>query len=280
VTAIAEVLALSAEYLSARGSPTARLDSELLLADALALSRIELYTQHDRVLTPAELDRCRALVRRRGAREPVAYILGRWGFRRLDLAVDGRVLVPRPETELAVDRCLALLAGRDRPEVLDLGTGSGAIGLAIAAECPEARVTASDVSAEALDLAALNAERNGLQVELVRSDLFAALKGRTFDLIVANPPYVAAGEIDWLEPEVAVWEPRAATVAGPDGLEVYRRLLPAAAGHLRRGGAIVLECGVGQAGWLGDQLAALGYRSIFTDRDLGGIERVVGGTWG
>ncbi|MGZ4431145.1 MAG: peptide chain release factor N(5)-glutamine methyltransferase [Gaiellales bacterium] len=279
MTAIAEVLVLSTEYLSARGSPTARLDSELLLADALGLSRIELYTQHDRVLTAAELDRCRELVRRRGAREPVAYILGRWGFRRLDLAVDGRVLVPRPETELAVDHCLALLAGRDRPAVLDLGTGSGAIALSIAAECPEARVTAGDLSQDALDVAAINAERNGLEVELVRTDLFAALDGRTFDLIVANPPYVAAGEIDSLEPEVAVWEPRGATVAGPDGLEVYRRLLPAAGDHLLRGGALVLECGMGQAGWLREQLGSLGYGALFTDRDLGGIERVVGGTW-
>ncbi len=279
MTAIAEVLVLSTEYLSARGSPTARLDSELLLADALGLSRIELYTQHDRVLTAAELDRCRELVRRRGAREPVAYILGRWGFRRLDLAVDGRVLVPRPETELVVDRCLALLAGRDRPAVLDLGTGSGAIALSIAAECPEARVTAGDLSQDALDLAAINAERNGLEVELVPTDLFAALDGRTFDLIVANPPYVAAGEIDSLEPEVAVWEPRGATVAGPDGLEVYRRLLPAAGDHLVRGGALVLECGMGQAGWLYEQLGSLGYGALFTDRDLGGIERVVGGTW-
>ena len=277
--AVGEVLRRSTAYLEGRGSPTPRLDAELLLAHALGLTRVELYTHHDRPLTEAETAACRELVRRRAEREPVAYVTGRRGFRRLDLAVDARVLVPRPETELVVERCLALVAGVPAPAVLDVGTGSGAIALAIAQEHPGARVVASDVSAAALAVAEANADRAGLEVELAESDLFAALAGRSFDLIVSNPPYVAAGELDSLEPEVAVHEPRLATVAGPDGREVYRRLLPEAGAHLVPGGHLVLECGAGQAPWLRDQLAGLGYGCLDVQCDLSGIERVVSGRW-
>jgi release factor glutamine methyltransferase len=194
--AVGEVLRRSTAYLEGRGSPTPRLDAELLLAHALGLSRVELYTHHDRPLTEAETAACRELVRRRGEREPVAYVTGTRGFRRLDLAVDARVLVPRPETELVVERCLELIAETPAPAVLDVGTGSGAIALAIAQEHPGARVVASDVSAAALAVAAANADRAGLEMELMESDLFAALAGRSFDLIVSNPPYVAAAELD------------------------------------------------------------------------------------
>jgi release factor glutamine methyltransferase len=280
VISLEEVLRRSTEYLRERGSPTPRLDTELLLAHALGLERIELYTQFDRPLTDSELAACRELVRRRGHREPVAYIVGSWGFHRIDLEVDSRVLVPRPETEILVDRCLALLEGVERPAVLDVGTGSGAIALAIAGERPDAVITACDVSADALAVAAANATRLGLGVELVRSDLFEQLAGRRFHLIASNPPYVAEGELAGLEPEVAVHEPRLATVAGPDGLEVYRRLLPAAAGHLEPGGTLVLECGAGQAGWVEGELARLGYGDSKVERDLAGIERVVEARWG
>jgi release factor glutamine methyltransferase len=276
---LGEVLRRSAEYLAGRGSPTPRLDAELLLAHALGLSRIELYTHHDRPLTAAEMDACRELVRRRGEREPVAYVTGRRGFRRLDLAVDARVLVPRPETELVVDRCLELLAGRDAPSVLDVGTGSGAIALSVALEHPGARVTASDVSADALAVAASNAAAAGLDVELLQSDLFQALERRAFDLVVSNPPYVAASEMPGLEPEVARHEPRLATTPGDDGLAVYRRLLPDARDHLVPGGHLVVECGAGQAAWIRDEMERLAYGDLRIDRDLAGIERVVSGRW-
>ena len=227
---LAEVLRRSTGYLEQHGSPTPRLDAELLLAHGLGLSRIELYTQYQRPLDDDELAACRELVRRRGLREPVAYVIGSWGFRGLDLAVDARVLVPRPETELLVDRCLELLERVERPRVVDVGTGSGAIALSLKSERPDAEVVACDISQDALDVAAANAARLGLDVELHRSDLLAQVPGDGFQLVVSNPPYVSEREMADLEPEVAEYEPRLATVAGPDGLEVYRRLLPEAAG--------------------------------------------------
>ena len=277
--ALAEVLRRSTQYLEDRGSPTARLDAELLLAHGLGVSRIELYTGHDRPMTEAELDVCRELVRRRGDREPVAYIVGTRGFRHLDLKVDSCVLVPRPETELVVDRCLELLRDVPEPAVLDVGTGSGAIALAIASELPAGRVTATDVSPAALDVAWANAVALGLAVEMRQGDLLDGLGDRRFDLIASNPPYVSEQEIEGLEPEVAVHEPRLATVAG-DGLDAYRRLLPDAREHLVEGGWLVLECGAGQAGWLVSQLDRLGYGAADVACDLAGIERVVSARWG
>jgi release factor glutamine methyltransferase len=279
VIVVQEVLRRSTEYLEAHGSATARLDAELLLAHGLGLTRIELYTQFDRPLSDHELATCRELVRRRGLREPVAYVIGSWGFRRLDLAVDARVLVPRPETELVVDRCLALLDGVAGPAVLDVGTGSGAIALAIKDEHPDALVSACDISPDALLVAAANAERLALDISLVRSDLLAEVPGAPFRLVVSNPPYIAESEIDALEPEVARYEPRLATVAGADGLEIYRRLLPEAAAALEPGGHLVVECGAGQADALLAELEGVGYVDGSVDRDLAGIERVVWARW-
>ena len=274
---LAEVLRLSAEHLERHGSPTARLDAELLLGHALGLSRIELYTAFDRPLTEAELAACRELIGRRARREPVAYILGRWGFRGLDIEVNERVLVPRPETELLVETCLRLLAGVEAPRIVDVGTGSGAIALALAAELPRATVTGCDISAGALEVAARNGDRLGIAAEWVESDLLAGLAGRRFDLVVSNPPYVSAGEIEGLEPEVRDWEPRGATVAGPDGTEVIARLLTEAAGHLVRGGAAAVEVGAGQADPVVALFAASGYRDVGRDRDHAGVERIL---WG
>lgn len=276
--ALAEVLRRSTQYLETNGSPTPRLDAELLLAHGLGLSRIELYTQFERPLSEAELAGCRELVRRRAQREPVAYVLGRWGFRRLELDVDARVLVPRPETELVVERCLALLSGSERPSVLDVGTGSGAIALAIKDELPAARVVACDLSADALDVARGNAERLGLDIELVESDLLDDVTGE-YDVITSNPPYVASGELEQLEPEVSLHEPRLATLAGEDGLDLYRRLLPQAAQRLPAGGSLVLECGAGQSPWLLAELERLGYVAGGVERDMAGIERVVWASW-
>ena len=208
---LAEVLKGATEYLASRGVENPRLDAELLLSRALGLQRIELYTQHDRPLTEAERDAARELVRRRGAREPLAYVLGDWGFRRLTMKTDARALVPRPETEIVVERCLAVLEGVAAPRIVDVGTGSGAIALALAQERPDARVSATDTSDEALALARENADANDLRVELVVGDLLAGLEG-PFDLIVSNPPYVDADELAGLEPEVREWEPRAALV--------------------------------------------------------------------
>ncbi|HET7170796.1 MAG TPA: peptide chain release factor N(5)-glutamine methyltransferase [Gaiellales bacterium] len=274
---LGEVLRLSTAHLERHGSPTARLDAELLLGHALGLGRVEIYTGFERPLDEAELAECRALIARRAKREPVAYILGRWGFRGLDLDVDPRVLVPRPETELLVDRCLALLNGVVGPDVLDVGTGSGAIALALASELPEARVIGCDVSPEALEVARRNGERLGVDVEWIESDLLAAVAGRRFDLVVSNPPYVAADEIGALEPEVRDWEPRGATVAGESGLEAIERLCAEAPAALEEGGALVLEVGAGQAGAVAALLEGVGLGGIGRDTDHAGIERIV---WG
>lgn len=270
---LGEVLRRAAEHLAAKGSETPRLDAELLLAHALGLTRIDLYTQFDRPLDDGELAACRALVARRARREPVAHILGEWGFRRLTLNVDARALVPRPETEVVVERCLTLLRGLDAPAVLDVGTGSGAIALALADEHPGARVTAIDVSPDALALAGENVERTGLAVSLAAHDLFDGLPGGPYDLVVSNPPYVGPAEIEALQPEVRDWEPRGALV-GEGATEAVAR---AALAVLRPGGALVLETAEGAAAAVAALLEGLGYAEVRITTDLAGRQRVVEG---
>jgi release factor glutamine methyltransferase len=269
---LAEVLRGATDYLAARGVESPRLDSERLLARALGLTRIELYTHHDRPLTDAERTAVRELVQRRGRREPLAYVLGDWDFRRLTLATDARALVPRPESEIVVERCLALLEGIDAPRVVDVGTGSGAIALALKHERPDARVSATDISPAALELAHENAQRNGLDVELIEADLLSGVTG-LFDLVVSNPPYVLAGELLGLEPEVRDWEPELALVDVGQTSKLAR---------LARGvldGWLVLEVHERFAGAVADELALLGYDAARISLDLGGRERVVEARW-
>ena len=271
---LGEVLAATTGYLSRKGIESPRLDAELILSRALGLSRLELYTSFDRPLNESERAVARPLVERRGRREPLAYVLGDWDFRRLTLRTDARALVPRPETEIVVEHALAAIAGLEEPRVVDVGTGSGAIALALADERPEARVTATDVSPEALALARENAERLGLAVELVEADLLGGLTG-PFDLVVSNPPYVEAGELASLQPEVRDWEPRLALVA--DGQT--ERLAREAREVLAPGGTIVLECHAEHAGHLRALLAGLGYEGATISTDLAGRERVVEARW-
>ena len=270
---VAVVLRRAAERLEAAGCEAPRRDAELLFAHVLGTSRAGLYAESRRALSNAELSELEGLVARRERREPVAYVLGEWGFRRLMLTVDARVLVPRPETEVVVERCLARLAGLTAPLVLDVGTGSGAIALAITDEHAGARVTGIDSSEDALAVARENAERTGLAVQLVRRDLFGGLPGGPWDLVVSNPPYVRSGEIDALEPEVRDWEPRAALV----GQGVTEAVARSALGVLREGGALVLETADGDAGRLATLLRGLGYADVLTTKDLAGRERVVEG---
>jgi release factor glutamine methyltransferase len=269
---LAEVLKGATDYLAQRGVDSPRVDAELLLARVLGLQRIELYTQHDRPLTEDERALARTLVQRRGAREPLAYVLGDWDFRRLTLKTDRRALVPRPETEIVVERCLALLEGVEAPRVVDVGTGTGAIALALKHERPDARVTATDASPDALELARENAEALGLDVELVQADLLAGLTG-PLDLVVSNPPYVEAAELAGLQPEVRDFEPRAALVdEGQTG-----RLLDQATRVLA--GAIVLEVHENYAQIVAGQLESAGYGGIHVTVDLAGKERVVEALW-
>ena len=269
-----EVLRRAAEHLAARGSETPRLDAELLLAHALGLTRVELYTGFERPLAEVEVSAYRELVRRRARREPVAYILGEWGFRRLTLNVDRRALIPRPETEIVVERCLARLEGLESPAVLDVGTGSGAIALAIADEHPGARVVGIDASEDALALARDNVERTGLTVELRQRDVFAGLPAGPWHLVVSNPPYVTPEEIETLMPDVRDWEPHEALV----GRGVADAVAHCSLDVLSPGGALVLEVGDGQAPEVVDLLERLGYRDVRATRDLTERERVVEGT--
>lgn len=269
-----ELLASATAELERAGVPSARVDAEWLLAEALGISRTELYADGFRPPTAEQERRFQDLVGRRASREPLAYVLGEWGFRRLVLRVDSRVLIPRPETESLVERCLELLAGNAGPRVLDIGVGSGAIALGIADEHPGARVVATDNSPGALAVAEENLARTGLgdRVELVQGELFAGLEG-PFDLVVSNPPYVKPEEIDQLEPEVARFEPREALVAHG----VTEAIVAQAFSRLAPGARLVLEVGDGEARGVAGLLTSLGYDDVRIGEDLAGRERVVDG---
>ena len=269
-----EALASAQAELERAGCPSPRVDAEWLLADALGVTRAELYADGREPLAATAADRFAAAVARRASREPLAYVLGEWGFRRLVLRVDPRVLIPRPETEVLVERCLQLLADEASPRVLDIGVGSGAIALAIADEHSGASVVATDSSPDALALAAENRAAAGLddRVELVEGELFAGLAG-PFDLVVSNPPYVEADEIELLEPEVRDHEPRAALVA----TGVTERIAAEAPMVLRPGGALALETADGSAERVASLLEGVGYEQVTMTADLAGRSRVVDG---
>jgi release factor glutamine methyltransferase len=268
---VRDLLVAGTEELAAAGVPSPRVDAEWLLAHALGVLRTELYVDRDEA--PADGERVfRELVARRAAREPLAYVLGEWGFRRLTLSVDPRVLIPRPETEVLVERCLELIADLAGPRVLDVGVGSGAIALAIADEHPGARVVATDSSSDALAVAAENAARTGLSVELVEGQLLAGLDG-PFDLVVANPPYVAPEDVDALPPEVGEHEPRAALIESGATEAIAEQALS----RLAAGGSLAFEVADGKAGEVAALLRRLGYEEVTIGEDLAGRERVVDG---
>lgn len=272
---VGDLVALSTQHLTARGVASPRLDAELVVAEGLGLGRLDLYTGPERPVTPAERDAVRALLARRARHEPMAYILGRKGFRRLELAVTPDVLVPRPETELVVEWVVAHAPPGAR--VLDWGTGSGAIALALADERPDLAVTAVDVSEAALSVARANAARRrdgAADVDFVRSDGFAALAGTTFDLVVANPPYLSDAELAAAPPELA-FEPAGALTAGPRGDEALARLCADVPAHLAPGGAVITEIGETQAAAVSQLMAQAGLTGIRVHRDLAGKPRAV-----
>jgi release factor glutamine methyltransferase len=268
---VREALDSAVIAIAAAGSDTPRLDAELLLAGALGVERVALVTDPRREVAGPAVRAFQDAVRRRSAgREPVAYILGRRGFRHIELAVDPRVLVPRPETELLVEVGLELPAGA---RVVDVGTGSGAVALALKHERPDLDVVGAEVSADALAVARANAARLGLDVELVHGDLLEGVG--EVDAVLSNPPYVAERERATLAPEIVRHEPPGALFAGADGLDVIRRLVPAAA----RSGArlLAIEVGAGQAAAVGELVRDAGFAQVGARRDLAGIERVVVG---
>jgi release factor glutamine methyltransferase len=272
-------VAAAVEALEAAGCETARLDAELLLAHATGWDRARIAAEPEMRLPVGASREFAEMVRRRLRREPVAYILGRKGFRRIELIVDRRVLVPRPETELLIEVAVEL-----RPsDVLDVGTGSGAIALAVADELPESRVVATDVSFDAVRVAQSNVERLGLgdRVDVVLRGLDslkgAEPDGRPFDLLLANLPYVTEAEWAELPPEIREYEPRNALVAGTTGLESIAALLEELTDLAKRPAAVALEVGAGQAVEVSELVTAAGYEEVEIRPDLAGIDRVVVG---
>jgi release factor glutamine methyltransferase len=254
-------------------SKNPRRDAELLLAHLLAWDQAALLTHPERVLSPVEADQFESMLRRREASEPVQYITGVQEFFGLSFEVSPAVLIPRPETEHLVETVLERFSREASPRIVDVGTGSGAIAVALAHAIPRSRVTAVDLSSAALEVAQRNAERHGVleRVRLLQSDLLAAVESAEFEVVVSNPPYIAEGEV--LEPQVFNYEPRSALYAGPTGLEVYERLIPQARRVLKPQGWLLLEIGYGQSA------ALLKLLSDWTDvsfvDDLQGIPRVV-----
>jgi release factor glutamine methyltransferase len=293
---VLEVLRWTTGRFDERGLPTPRLDAEVLIADALRLPRVQLYVQFDRPLTADELTAIRAHVRRRQAGESVAYVVGHKEFFGLELAVDRRVLVPRPDSETLVDEALARwrehvaaaaaadVASADphaeaeaeaSPRIADIGTGSGAIIVAIGKQLPSAALFAVDKSAEALEVARANADRHAVAVTWLEGDLGAPLAPHApFDLIVANLPYVTSADLAGLAPEVRA-EPVIALDGGPDGLALVRRLVATALPLLQPGGALVLEIGAGQAAHTAALCEVAGFGNVRLRRDLGQVDRVV-----
>jgi release factor glutamine methyltransferase len=274
VTALEAVRILAAS-LGERGVPSPRVDAEILVAEVLGSTRSGLYTA-DRELTNEESDRLESLAERRRAREPLAYILGEWGFRGLTVRVDRRALIPRPETEVLVERALERLSPAAEPHVLDVGVGSGAIALAIAEEHPGSSVLAVDSSSDALVLAAENLAASSVngRVQLRQGDLLAGVSG-PFDAVVSNPPYVTPEEYEGLQPEIRLYEPKDAVV----GVGLAQKIADGARSILAPGGWLLLECGDGQAEDLATRLGQLGYGDVTRTRDLAGRERVVEGRW-
>lgn len=272
----------SADYLKGKGVEQARLDTEHLLAHSLGSTRLDLYLQYDRPLDAGELARFKALLLRRAAREPLQHVIGQVSFREVELRCDRRALVPRPETEVLVGVVLDAVDARDPAlgpvrSALDVGTGSGCIALSLFTEGTFERVVATDVSAEALELARDNAQRCAADIELRLGPLFEPLGAdELFDVIVSNPPYIALEERDALEPEVVDFDPHAALFAGREGLDVIRELVAGARAHLVGGGLLALEVGATQT----EQVAALiaaagGFAAPTIHDDLSGRPRIV-----
>ncbi len=280
---VRELMRWTQERFAKIGIEGARTDAEFLLAAAMGCDRMSLYVRHDEVVSTEAKATFRAWVKRRLAREPVAYLLGRKGFHALDLElqVDGRVLVPRPDTEHLVDWLLEELPADDSQgaAVLDVGTGSGAVALAIAKARPGAALTACDVSEDALALATTNARSAELEVTFVKSDLMDSVERPQggWRAIAANLPYIPSAELDALQPEVARWEPRLALDGGPDGLDLIRRLVVQAADALAPGARLYLELGHDQSAAVQDLMREAGFEAVAARKDYGHIERVVRG---
>ncbi len=278
-TKVCALLSRLEERFAEAGVDAPGLDARLVVAVVLGCDRAHLHAHPEKVVSAGALARVEALARRRAEREPLAYILGEREFWSMTFLVSPDVLIPRPESELLVERAVALLGEGRESRILDLCTGSGAVGLAIAGELSEARVTLLDLCPKALRVARRNADKFGLanRTRFLASDLFQALVGEErFELIASNPPYVAEGELVGLMPEVSSFEPRLALDGGADGMDFIRRIIEAAPAHLARGGFLMIEMDPRQmteAGALAERQGD--YRSVSRHEDLAGRERVL-----
>ncbi|OHB76527.1 MAG: protein-(glutamine-N5) methyltransferase, release factor-specific [Planctomycetes bacterium RBG_16_55_9] len=270
-------------YFTEKGVDAPRLSAELLLSHVLGLKRIELYTQFDKPVAKPQLDELRGRVKRAGEHEPVAYLIGKTEFYSLELSITSDCMIPRPETELLVQRAIEFLRTRDGTQfVCDLCTGSGCVAVAVAKNFPDARVIATDISAAALNVAARNMEKHQLaeRVTLLQGDLFEPLVRpldvERFDLIVCNPPYVSAAEYDTLDKNVKDYEPRIALFAGEDGLDIYRRIIEKADQFLKPGAALMFEIGYAQGPAVRGLLEQAGaFAEIKIEKDFHDNDRIV-----
>lgn len=272
-----DILNKTTEYFKKCGVPDPRLDAQYILAKGLGMTRMDLYLKFDRPITDEELVHLRPMVQRRGKREPLQHILGSTSFRGIEILCDKRALIPRPETEVLVERALECVDGKDEPWIADVGTGTGAIAIALAKACPTARIFAFDISTEALALARENvvAQKVSDRVTLVESNLLvASVPGIQFDLIASNPPYIPTHVIPTLEAEVRTFDPSLALDGGVDGLDFVRKLLEQAQDCLKPGGSLLLEVGEGQCKSIQDMIS--GYSELIwgnSFRDFHGVER-------
>lgn len=276
---IAHLCRLGTQKLRSFGVEAPAFEAQLILSHVLNCSRLELIAHPDNAVSEVEKQCFEELLSRRMAREPLAYILGRKEFYGLEIAVSPGVLIPRPETELLVDVCIKRL-GKGEYVLVDVGTGSGAIAVALASNLPQSTVYAVDISASALQVAKYNIQSYSLEdrVHLAQGDLLEPISDKMFHAVISNPPYVPSSQIPLLEPEIALHEPVEALDGGEDGLEVYRRLIPAALNLLRECGFLAVEVGYSQAESVAQLFQSAGYNTVETFRDLSGIERVVVGT--
>jgi release factor glutamine methyltransferase len=275
-----DLIEAAARRLAGRGVENSHLDAQILMAEASGLTRVDVIAGA-RNVSAEQAARFEAMVERRMSREPIAYIVGHKEFYSLEFEVNQSVLIPRPETEILVAAALESIADLRESRVLDIGTGSGAIGISIAVNAPRTTVVATDISADALEIAGRNALRHqvGDRVTLSRADCFGALDAGSplgrFDLIVSNPPYVAEAELAELEPEVCNFEPNIALSAGQNGLDFYSRIAAAARQYLRGDANLIVEIGAGQALGVAKLLQDRGFEVVRMLDDLGGHQRVV-----
>jgi len=274
---ILKVLTWTTGYLLEKGVENARREAEWLLCAATGLDRVGLYLHFDKPLHDDELAAYRSMVTRRGKREPLQYILGTQEFDGLTFMVSPAVLIPRYDTETLIETALSHVPGTGR--ILDIGTGSGCIAIALAKRLPEAVVSAVDLSSDALTLARSNAAQHGVDVTFLQGSFFEPVAGQRFDLIVSNPPYIRSVDLGTLQTEVRDFEPRLALDGGDDGLDAYRVLVAEAPQYLEPGGWLLLEVGIGQDGDVGKLLAEAGFDTIVREPDSAGIQRVTGGMW-